>query len=254
MNMYDNLERYIDGELQGQELAEMETALAEDPRLKSEYVFRKEVKEAISEDDILNLRDQLQLVTNPQEQPADNAAVLHWMKKHRTAVAAASVALMIGLGGIGYHYMQSPVSTEEIYSEYYEPYEATITFRSADTELNSLLTQAYMKYQEQEYNEALRLFDAVLQKRKDMAANLYSGISYMEIEKYQKARSSFENVIEDKNNLFLDQAKWYMAMCHVKLNNLNEAKDLLRELSEESLYYKKPSKEVMRKLHRTSED
>lgn len=74
----------------------------------------------------------------------------------------------------------------------------------------------------------------MLNQKDDIAASLYSGISYMEIHKYSKASDKFATVIQGKDNLFLHQVKWYMAMCHVKLNNKEKALALLGELSQES--------------------
>ncbi len=248
MNFYENIENYIDNELRGQDLAQMEAAIEEDEDLKQEYRFRKEVNEALKEEDVMNLRAKLQNISGVESQT--RPAVMEWVKRSKVAVAAASLAFLVGLGGIGYHYLNAPETTGEIFHKYYEPYETTITFRSADTELNLLLTEAYEMYQKENYTQALELFRQVMDKREDMAARLYSGISYMEIEKYQKASKSFRSVIEDENNLFLEQAKWYMSMCHLKIGDVSKARNLLAELSQESRFYDERAKEVLKKLKR----
>jgi len=113
-----------------------------------------------------------------------------------------------------------------------------------------LLTSAMERYKEHEYDQALQLFQRVLIKREDVAASLYSGISYMEIQKYKQANESFEDVVDDKDNLYLDQARWYMSMCHIRLGNLEEARDMLLTLADESEYYKDKARKVERNLRR----
>ena len=81
-----------------------------------------------------------------------------------------------------------------------------------------------------------------------MAANLYSGISLMETEKYLKASKSFQTIITNNNNLFIEQSKWYLAMCYIRMNNTNKAKTILNELVNEDSFYKKPARKVLKEL------
>lgn len=253
MNFYDNIENYIDGYLEGSALAEIETAIEDNPELKQEYLFRKEVNAALKEDDVINLRSQLERISQPQRN-ISRATDKNSYKKRKKFVAAASLTLLLGVGGIGYFHMNSPTSAGEVFKEHYEPYQATITFRSGNDELNTLLTQAYQFYQKEEYNKALTLFNQILDKEKDMAALLYSGISLMEIEKYREAQQSFEVVVNDQDNLFIEQAKWYMAMCYIRTNKIKEAEMLLEELARSSQFYSKRSKMALRDLAKLEED
>lgn len=251
MNAYKNIERYLHGDLKEKEAREFEDSMGDDIHLFREYQLRKDVEDAIREDDVMDLRAQIQDLME-EESPTP----VHWFKR-RAMVAAVVGTLMLGLGGLGFYYyqMENAPTTGQIFQEYYQPYEATITFRSgADDEVNGLLTNALQKYRQQEYRTALQLFEQVLNKKDDVAANFYSGLSYMEIQKYQKANKSFDTVIGDKDNLFLHQAKWYTAMCHIKLENKDKALALLEDLSQQSDYYKDKADEVIKKVKRISEE
>jgi tetratricopeptide (TPR) repeat protein len=249
MQAHKNIERYLQGDLKGQEIKEFEDSLDQDMDLFREYQLRKDIEDALKEDDVMELRTQMQEVMS---QKTPNPA--YWLKR-KAVIAVAAGTLMLGLGSMGYYYHQQTAvpTTDQIFQKYYQPYEATITVRSgAENEVNGMITSALEKYKQQDYASALHLFQQILEKKEDVAASLYSGISYMEIKKYQKANKSFDNVIEDKDNLFLHQAKWYMSMCHIKLNNKEKALAILEELSEESDYYKDKAEEVTRKLKQIS--
>jgi len=251
MNAYRNIERYLQGDLKEKEVREFEHSLENDRALFREFKLRKEIEDALLEDDVMELRNQMQDVMERQ-----STNPVHWFKR-KAMIATVVGALLLGLGGIGYHYYQNThaPTTDKIFQEYYQPYEATVTFRSGtENEVNGLLTNALHEYKQEDYRTALQLFEQVLNKKEDVAASLYSGISHMEIQKYQKANKSFDTVIEDKDNLFLHQAKWYMSMCHIKLDNKDKALALLEELSQQHGYYRDKSKEVIKKLKRVSEE
>ena len=249
-----NIERYINNEMQGQEIVEFEKALEEDAQLKSEFILRKEVEDALSETDILDLREQLDQVSESYFQHTARPGFVNIWHRSKHWIAAASFTILISIGGLTYYHTHQPSSNDEIFDEYYKPYEVTVAFRSADTEINSLLTNALQAYQQENYDQALVLFQQVLEKRDDISAQMYSGISYMEIEKYRKANKSFQDVIKAKDNLFIDQAKWYSAMCYVKLDEIKNAKFLLMDLSQSSAFYKKKSAEIIRELDQKLEE
>jgi len=251
MNAYRNIERYLQGDLKEKEVREFEHSLENDRALFREFKLRKEIEDALLEDDVMELRTQMQGV---MERQSPNP--VHWFKR-KAIIATVVGTLLLGLGGTGYHYYQigHAPTTDQIFQEYYQPYEATITFRSGvDNEVNGLLTNAMQKYRQEEYRTALQLFEQVLNKKEDVAANFYSGLSYIEIQKYQKANESFDTVIGDKDNLFLHQAKWYTAMCHIKLKNTDKALALLEDLSRQSGYYKDKAEEVTKEVKRISEE
>lgn len=252
MNAYEHIEAYIQGDLTEQETREFEHTLDQNQELADEYQLRKDIENALMDDDLMELKSQVQdMMTEKEKDPHP----LVWFK--RKAVKGALVgALVLSLSSLGYYAAQvSTISTkEEIFHKYYQPYSVTITDRSGSDEVNTLLTSAMERYKEREYNQALQLFQKVLTKREDVAASLYSGISFMEVQKYKQANESFEDVVEDKDNLYLDQARWYMSMCHIRLGNIEDARNMLLTLADESEYYRDKARKVELKLRRIQED
>ena len=250
--MNEEIDKYLNNELQGTQRNRFENSLYRDPELMEEYKLHKEVNNALKEDEVMALRAQLNEMSASKQNFSGNV-FFSFLYQSKKWVAAASISLLFLIGGMGYYYMNKPPTKEEIFNEYYKPYEVTVSYRSAENELNSLLNQAFKAYKNEEFSRALGLFQQVLNQREDVAARMYSGISYIEIDKYHKANKSFKKVVNNEDNLFVDQAKWYMSICYVRIGDLSKAKNLLRDLQTTSQHYSSKSKEVIEKLEKAKE-
>jgi len=250
--MYRKIEEYIRNELTGHELMMFENALSNDPEIRGEYEFRKGVDLALQEHDIMELRDQLNTIAATTSH-SSSYGLMKFIKHSKKRIAAASITLLLAIGGIGFYHQNQPSNKDEVFDEYYKPYEVTVSYRSADTELNSLLEKGFEAYRNKNFSQALTLFQTVLNQREDIAARMYSGISYIETEKYREANNSFSKVVNDKDNLFIEQAKWYMSICYVKIGEFDKALHLLEDLNSESSYYRDQSEQLILKLKQLKE-
>jgi tetratricopeptide (TPR) repeat protein len=205
-----------------------------------------EINNSILEEDVIALRETMEYMYNDEIVIKRTPSIF---AKKKFYYAAASMALLIATGGLIQRIASPDMDSSEVFEKYYTPYEITVTHRSGNTEVDRLLLNAFEKYEEKNYEQALVLFEEVLETRKnDMALNLYSGISYMEEEKYQKAKTSFDNIISDKDNLFIEQAKWYLGMCYLKTENTEKAEFVLKEIIKEESYYKDVAVKVLKDL------
>ena len=244
-NTLRKVEEYIDGELNESEIFAFEKLLSSNNKVKRDYLLSASVNEAIMEYDVMELRDTMHdiFIEEPEVrrlQPAFN--------RRKMLYAAASVAMVMAVGG-AVKYLQHGPNNEDIFQKFYSPYETTISYRSGNTETDRLLMRAMECYEAHDYDKALVLFEEVLKDREgDMSLNLYSGISYMEEEKYTNASKSFNEIIDHNDNLFVEQAKWYLSMCYIKTNEDKKAEVLLRELIEQKSYYKDLASKVLKDL------
>lgn len=242
----ETIEKYIDGELGGKELLDFENLLSTDPDMKREYNLSMEINNSILEEDIMALRETMEYMYKEESKVKRIPSVF---TKRKFYYAAASAALLIAAGGLVQRLVNPELDSNAVFNKYYAPYDVTVTYRSGNTEVDRILINALEHYEERDYETALALFEEVLETRQnDMAVNLYSGISYMEEEKYQKATNSFNHIITNKDNLFIEQAKWYLSMCYVKTENQEKAELVLNEIIEEDSYYKDQAKKVLRDL------
>ena len=78
--------------------------------------------------------------------------------------------------------------------------------------------------------------------------NFYTGLCYLEKNNFDNAIMSFQKVIDEKDNLFTEQAEWYMALCFLKTNETKNAFTILNRIVETKGYYQKNAKELLKKM------
>lgn len=240
------IERYIDGELEEQELKNFEKLLAANSDVMRDYKLSLDINHSIIEDDVMQLRETLNYMYDSEYKVK---RLSNTFTRRKLFYAAASIALIMATGGLVKNMSFNHVNTADLFEKYYQPYEVSVTYRSGNTEVDKVFLKALQKYEEQDFEQAMLLFEQLLElKDKDMAVNLYSGISYMEEEKYQNASRSFSKIIDDKDNLFVEQAKWYLALCYVVTNEAENAKVLLKDLVKDDSYYKKDARKLLREI------
>ncbi len=246
MNL-ETIEKYIDGELAGKELLNFEELISTNSSLNRDYRLSLEINKSIVEDDVMQLRETLDYMYNENVKIKRSP---NTFAKRKVFYAAASIALLLAIGGFYKNFTDGKMSGSSIYDKYYQPYEVSVTYRSGNTEVDKVFLSALQKYEEREYEKAMVLFEQLLEiKKNDMALNLYSGITYMEEKEYQNASNSFNNIIDNKNNLFVEQAKWYLSLCYVITEDKENAITLLNELVQEESYYKKDAKHILREIN-----
>ena len=216
MSKYEDfIQPFLDGELSREELdwfsKELETnaVLAEDIRL------YREVDNAIREQDVMDLRDQLDVIHNSIGDPTKEPVRQTRYRKVLSYAAIASLAILISLGVL-LKVQHNKLTNDQIFEKHYEPYEVTMIYRDAASDYQALLSKAMDKYDARDYKTAITLFEQVLQKDPgDMASTLYSGISYLETKQYPQAEKKFGIVINQNDNMFIEQAEWYLGYCLV---------------------------------------
>ena len=97
--------------------------------------------------------------------------------------------------------------------------------------------------------KAALFFNKVVESNpKDMQSLFLNGVSNFEEKKFPEATMSFSTVIKDNNNLFIETAKWYLALCYLKTDELDKAKSLLQIINDEGGIYSKKAKKIIKKL------
>lgn len=249
MSKYEEfIQPFLDGELSREELdwfskeLESNAVLAEDIRL------YREVDNAIREQDVMDLRDQLDVIHNSIGDPSQEPFRQPRYRKVLSYAAIASLAILISLG-ILLKVQHNKLTNDQIFEKHYEPYEVTMIYRSAESDYQRVLSQAMTKYEAQEYEVAINLFEQILlNDPADMASSLYSGISYMETEQYKQADKKFRKILDHNDNLFLEQAEWYLGFCYLHTGRNLEARGHFKEISIGEGSYNKKAKKIMRSI------
>ncbi|MDA3930911.1 MAG: tetratricopeptide repeat protein [Prolixibacteraceae bacterium] len=242
------MDEYLLDYLDEKEHNEYEEKLSDDLRLRTETNLNTEINEALLENDIMNLRSSIYEIANENEKETKiRQFIPNTFKKSpsRMLGAAASIAAVISVGAISLSQQKS--TANEIYSKVYKPYEATGLYRSASSLLPEVIgTDLYNKHK---YLGALEQFNKVLKANPEHPmCNFYAGLSYQQLFEYKKAIIAYQNVIDEKDNLFIEQAEWYMALCLLKSNDQNKAFTTFNRIIDKNGYYSKDVKDLMKQL------
>jgi len=245
INYSEFIERYLDGEMTGQELIWFEKELDSSEWLQKEVKLRKKVNQAILDEDSMKYRDELEdayAVYMADGEESSNKKRKFMVAGSALISVLAGVILILNLTGKQY-------TNEQLFDRYYESYESNTTFRSADIEMNSDLVQAMQFYENKNYNEALKLFESILLTDPSrIGLNFYSGISRMEIKEYELAGKSFGKIIDDRYNIYIEQAEWYLSLCYIITNQDDKAIPLLEKIIDGNGFYHKDAGSILRKL------
>jgi tetratricopeptide (TPR) repeat protein len=245
INYSEFIERYLDGEMTGKELVWFEKEFDSNEWLQKELRLRKKVNQAILDEDSMRFNDELEdayaaYVHNNESSSGGKRKIVIG----GTVLASLVAALILILSLTGKQY-----TNEQLFERYYKTYESNLTFRSGDNELNHDLDLAMQLYENKDYTRALELFETILQNDPDrVGLNFYSGISQMEIKEYYQAGKSFQKVLDDRYNMYMEQAEWYLSLCYLITNRDDKAVKLLEKIRNDKGYYHQEARKLLRKL------
>jgi tetratricopeptide (TPR) repeat protein len=238
------IERYSAEEMSDAEKQWFRKELNGNEKLRNEVNLRKRTDEVLKNHKIISLRNKLSEIERRREAniPVRNT------KKPTYIIYAAVIAGMILIGSITL-FTGKNFSSEEIMNRYYKAYEPPTTQRSGQSDTNDDFILALEFYNTHDYAKAAILFNKVLKTNPgDMQSIFLNGVANFEERKYPEANQSFVKVISDDNNLFIETAKWYLALCYLKTDEKVKAIHQLKIIKKEGGIYRYDAKKIIRKL------
>ena len=248
INYSEFIDRYLDKDLSGPELNWFEKELDSNSELQAELEFQKELNEAIGQGDIYDLREKLDAIHEIVDPEPIRKKIKRTLTENWAGFAAASVVILCTIGFFLSTVINSGQTAEELFDQYYEPYIVPTNYRSA-ADINNVFHRALVEYGNQDYKKALQLFEKVLiEDETRMDVTLLSGISYLEIENFNGANNSFIKVIDHNDNLFIEQAEWYLALCYLKTGEQEKAHFKFGKMITDNSLYKEEAEDILNKL------
>ncbi|RLD82078.1 MAG: hypothetical protein DRJ15_02650 [Bacteroidetes bacterium] len=248
-DLLELIDEKLSGELMGEELESFEKDLKDDPDLMAEFELHEEIDEAIQESEVIELRKKLDLVhdlTQNKKQPG----LLRTILRHKLSrIAAASFVVLLIITSVSLYLLRPDgnMSNDNLFKIYYQP-DAALIIRGTDSQ-NASLIQAFQLYENKEYESALDHFALVLEGDGDnIPVQFYSGISNIELGQYRNALQPFSFIMEHKQNLYIERAEWYAALCYLKLNDTENAVELFRKISHSSSFNKDKAHEILKSI------
>lgn len=143
------------------------------------------------------------------------------------------IVLLSILFAISYQYLLKV----DTYNKYYESYPMTALKRSSSLETAQQL--GFLAYDQKEFKSAIE----VLEKFNDSYSIFYTGLSNMELQNFELALKSFNEL--ESHEMLEFPVNYYRGLCLLKLERRKEALEAFEKVSSRYKYYKNLSKTIL---------
>ena len=130
---------------------------------------------------------------------------------------------LVALTGCKKKATKKVAQTQDVFAEYFEPYADVTATRDLSNESELKFKEAMNFYNQKDYTKAIPAFEALAGESEDIKVNFYTGISYLANGQAKDAAAQLRTVIEDDDNSYDTQAKWYLALACLDLDQDEEA-------------------------------
>jgi tetratricopeptide (TPR) repeat protein len=145
-----------------------------------------------------------------------------------------------------FQFLSIEIHNTKLYKNFYYPYYAIDVTRSeSSTDTLRILSQFINN---KEYVVALNFIKKIPIDKYNVVTHFYLGVIYQETKDYRNAIEQYEIVIKDNDNLFIEQSKWYVGLCYMKINQNKKAIERFDELAQNSSFYKSNAEELLKIL------
>ncbi|MBC35022.1 MAG: hypothetical protein CL663_03120 [Bacteroidetes bacterium] len=237
------VQKYLGGELTAVEAESFKAEVAKNNELKKELELQQGIANAIMDDTPAEFLSRLNKIHNELGYSKSGPKIFSLKK---VTLLAASFLVLISLGSVFVFNAFNTPSHTELFEEYYEPYDLSITTRSVVQNEISSFDKAVIKYNNGEYIETKTILKEIMVADNPNGSILIMlGISCLELNELDQAKSYFTQLVESDNAFFTQQAKWYLALCYLKEKNLTEAVAALEHIASDTGYYKTKAHQLL---------
>ena len=236
----------MDDEARGAFVDEM----SENRDLRAQVKLVRELDTALGEKDILGLRDALRKIPGDvyrQEKKSLIPALRKGNKKALYPIVAALFILMLGISSI---LKMMSDDSRAIYDFYYTVPRAPVVFRAAAGAGDGGLYEGLKQFNQGNYHTAILYLGETEGDPVNPAARFYAGASHQALREFGSAVTEYEMVIRHNDNLFLEQAEWYYALCQVGEGRPELAETSLKAVIRRNGYYHKQASSLLQKINK----
>lgn len=138
-------------------------------------------------------------------------------------------------------------SSERIFDSYFQPHPNIFEPTLRGEADNTLRSQAFQSYDEQDYERASSLFNELLKKEQDAGMLMLLGNSNLVLGRIPEAKANFTELIAHSNDLEVP-AKWYLALCYLRTEDKSGATPLLKDVQVSQTPYASKARELLREI------
>jgi len=234
------IDKYINNELSNERRDAFEKSLNENTKLKKEYNLHLLIRKSFENKDELLIRQQL----NTLRKKNDNKNI-----RYKLMYKIAAAALLVLIISTSYYMLIFKSKNIDIYNKYYKTVDAQYFVRGKVFLENNLFSNAVIAYENKNYNQAILLFNNMLDDSEYyVLKEYYTALSFMELQEHDSAIVRLEGLSNYNNNLIYDDALWHLALCYLHTNNTKEAKIIFDLLITSNSVYSNASNNILKSI------
>lgn len=232
---------YFEGSLSSAQKKDFDRLLKSDPEFIADFKFQSELKDSLKKDERQQIKNMLSEVKVDGKKSESKVIIL------RPWLAAASAVFLVGISAWLLFFNDNGFDANQLYESNFMPYENVVHPIERGQQLEDLKTQAFAAYEDEDYGHALELFKELQQKQTDTYIDFYKAIILMQLSKPQEAIPLLESYIANEGELN-DRATWYLALAHLKLEDVDQSKLILEKMVVQNGYKVNAAKELLEAL------
>jgi len=239
------IERYLENKMQTSEQRWFEKELHGNLWLRKELDLRRKTDSFIKNTEAMEFRRKLVQAENLYKKTKP-------VKRAFTSITAQYAAIFIGLVIISsfifiFSKGKDPSRLAEKYVANYEP--GTVS-RASSSESNFEYTTALDFFSKGDYENAIFWFEKVAGVNESgvITADFMLGVTNMKVEKYQEAILPLTNVVENRDNLYVEDANWFLGLCYLNTENIEKTVKVMTEIAQSESIYCKDASKILRKI------
>lgn len=243
------IENYLEDAFGPEERSLFEEELLANRDLRAEINLLSELEEAFSESDVSGLRQKLRALNNDITVVEEKSIVpdkVHLSGLRRLKTVAAVFVLVLGISVVVRFAVSPGSDTDRLLAE--TP-GAITSFRSVMPDINTQLSTGFEQYNNADFSGALHTFQKVLaQDGQNAAARFYTGASHQNLENFDQAIQAYNQVLTHNDNIFVEQAEWYMGLCLVQLGDYEKAGLIFEAIISRNGYYTEKAARALKRI------
>jgi len=238
------LEKYFDAELSDAEMKHFTSRMENDENFKTLFEREKALIGAIRHQGI---QENLQYLKTLEEsfKESDKPVRSLVARKWYYLAAAALVGILVVSKMLVTTFSPTP---KQLYEAYFTPYPNLFepTVRSSEA-APSVRSEAFQAYEQKDYRKAVSLFNELLSTKEEPGILLLLGNANLILGNVEAAKENFIRLNKDFDTLDM-QSKWYLSLCYLRSGDIEQARNMLKELGETEISYAEKAKELLKKV------
>lgn len=234
---------YFTNDLTPEQEQRFNELLATDSEFKQQFDFEKDLQGVIRDKEASELKSKL---VGFEKNIVKETPVRTLRPNYQKWAMAASIALLVALGWMGYNNFSGP-NYGNLYESNFQEYPNTVYAITRGETVESIERDAFAAYEAGNYQTAIDNFNRIPAEDREEYLDFYLGQSYLSLGQIAEAKTSFTKVIAS-NSEFTPEAHWYLALISIKEKDKESAVSNLKTLTSKYDFQKDKALELLQEL------